>query len=389
MAAPEVPDVETREKLLAVLADFVAQNGAEPLLRAPVVPGPKAFPEPWAPSRAGVALLLRRLATYAELDRTIILDDQRFAKAPPTERKPATRVEFRQLTKDELRFALGYVGSDDVVGTLAHEIGVAYAALHRPSTAEPYRSVAAETVDVDTDRDQPRGSVATVYLGLGVVAANAAYQQYSRDGRFNGAFVPLEYDVLEAGYVRMSALAYLLAVQAIVQQRDAPAALSGPQRDEVVEWMRALRDARGELCERLGIAPDARALERAPIAAFTDARLDADSESLVRKTAFRWRTHRGGVGFIAGTVLGVGIAASVASRGVAPLFAFGGAAVGHLAGRRVRVPRCSACATVVVPTATVCRACGAALRGDIGSLAERLEAEERLEPSADESPPIE
>ena len=36
--------------------------------------------------------------------------------------------------------------------------------------ADPYRSAEAPTIDVDRDVDQPRGSVATVYLGLGVVA---------------------------------------------------------------------------------------------------------------------------------------------------------------------------------------------------------------------------
>ena len=415
MPGPEVPDRETREKLLGVLAELVAAGGAAPLLVEPVKPGPKAFPEPWAPTPAGVALLLRRLATYAGLDRVVanvasasaanagsanagaasssaanrgaaseramIVADQRFAKAPPTERKPATRVEFLQLTRGEARFALGHVGHDDVVGTLAHEIGVAYATLHRAPVADPYRSADAPTIDVDRDVDQPRGSVATVYLGLGVVAANAAYQQYSRDGVFNGAYVPLEYDVLEAGYLPMSQLAYLVAVQSVVRDRDAPpAGLSGPQRDEVAEWIRALREDRAELCARLGVAADAATPDRAAVTAFPDAVLEPDDgEPSERKTAFRWRTHRGGVGLIAGTVLGVGIAVTLASRGMVPWIAFGGAAGGHVIGRRVNVPRCSACATIVRADATVCRRCGAALRGDIASLSERLEAEERLE----------
>src|SRR5689334_17059230 len=132
MAEPQVPDRETRERLLGALADLIAHGGPEPFLRAPVVPGAKAFPEPWAPTRAGVALLLRRLATYAGLDtaaaregmpaseRAIRLDDQRFAKAPPTERMPATRVEFRRITREDIELAVGLVGTDDVVGTLAH-----------------------------------------------------------------------------------------------------------------------------------------------------------------------------------------------------------------------------------------------------------------------------
>jgi hypothetical protein len=56
--------------------------------------------------------------------------------------------------------------------------------------------------------------------------------------------------------------------------------------------------------------------------------------------------------------------------------------VGHVVGRFVSVPRCSACATIVAKTSTGCRKCGARLRGDISSLSQRLEAEERLEHQA-------
>jgi hypothetical protein len=101
------------------------------------------------------------------------------------------------------------------------------------------------------------------------------------------------------------------------------------------------------------------------------------------RTAFRWRTHRGGVGFFAGIVIGAGFAATVVSRGAAPLCLLAGAGVGHTAGRRVRVPRCSNCASVVAAAAGRCPHCGATLRGDIDRLDDRLEAEERLEAGPD------
>ncbi|HTL35937.1 MAG TPA: hypothetical protein VL326_22560, partial [Kofleriaceae bacterium] len=65
MAEPATPDTETREHLLGVLSDFVARTGAAPLLAEPVAPGEKNFPDPWAPTRAGVQLLLRRLVWHA------------------------------------------------------------------------------------------------------------------------------------------------------------------------------------------------------------------------------------------------------------------------------------------------------------------------------------
>lgn len=378
MGTPHQPDRETREQLLGVLAEWIAKGGAERFLLPPVAPGAAAFPEPWAPTTAGVHRLLRRLVWHAGIERGIELDDDRMAKAPPTERKPATRVELTEVDKDKAYFTLYLIGSDDIVGTLAHEIGVLHAALNRQDKADPYRTAEPPSITIDPDRDLERGSIATVYLGLGVLAANAAYQQYSSSGRFNGGYVPLEYDVLRAGAVPMSALAYLLAVQAVVRGDDEPPkGLAPPQRDEVADWMKVLGGQRGELRERIGIAAGERPGVRPEVVPLAD-ELPPVEEPPPRPVAFRWHTHRGGLGFVAGTVMGMGIA-FVISRGLMPITMVGGATAGHVIGRRVRAPRCSACATVVADDATGCASCGAALRGDIADLSERLEAEERLE----------
>jgi hypothetical protein len=408
MAQPAKPDTETREHLLAVLSDFIARTGAAPLLGEPVQPGEKMFPEPWAPTRTGVRLLLRRLvwhasaagidrATGSTTEREIVVEDKT-AGAPPTERKPATRCELHEVHKDKAVFVLGFVGNDDVVGTLAHEVGMLYAVTHRPDEPDPYRTAEPPVIAVDHDRDPERGSIATVYLGLGVLAANAAYQQYSRAGRFNGAYEPLEYDVLNAGALPMSSLAYLLAVQAIVRGEDeAPRGLKPPQRDEVEQWIDALEEDRDELLVRLGVAAadveGARAASREragrKVERFADADLRSaeDEETRSAKTAFRWHTHRGGVGLVLGTVSGIGLAATIGSPQAVGLMLLG-AGVGHVVGRFVSVPRCSACATIVAKDSTGCRKCGARLRGDIASLSQRLEAEERLEqrPHGDERP---
>ncbi|MBL0213216.1 MAG: hypothetical protein IPQ07_04985 [Myxococcales bacterium] len=379
--APRSPVAERRELLLGVLADLVARGGALPLLAPPVVPGVDAFPEPWRATRGGVRALLRRLAWHAGNPRTIELGDERLG-APPTERKPETRVGLTMVRAKQLQFRVEFLGEDDVAGTLAHELGVAHAAVNRPESVDPYRSGEQPEIEIDVERDHERGSIATVYLGLGVIAANAAFQEYSRPGRFNGGYSPLEYDVLRAGYLPMSELAYLLAVQAAVCGTGVPDGLGGPQRDEVSAWLSVLAPQRTELRERLGIPPDAEAVpHREKPERFADIDLAEDAPP-PRKTAFRWRTHRGGVGFVAGAVLGVGVAVAVATPSLTPLLIFGAAGGGHVVGRRVRVPRCTACASVVEVSATTCRACGAALRGDIAQLSDRLEAEERLEAEA-------
>ncbi len=378
MDVPSTPDRERCDSLLAVLIDLVARGGDAALLAPPIVPGEDAFPEPWRPTRGGVIALLRRLAWHAGNPRAIEVLDERLG-APPTERKPATRVTLTTVRPKEMAFRIEFVGTDDVAGTLAHEIGVAHAMLHRPDVADPYRAAEPTELEIDPDRDFERGSVATIYLGLGVLAANASFQQYSRPGRFNGGYSPLEYDVLSAGFLPMSELAYLLAVQAAVRGSGVPDGLSPPQRDEVAAWLAVLAPRADELAQKLGITREVAVVEPRPSAVrFADIDLDDDPPP-ARKNAFRWRTHRGGVGFVAGAVLGVGVSIAIASAGATPWIVLGVAASGHVFGRRVRVPRCSGCASIVVETSAHCRKCGASLRGDIDKLSDRLEAEERLD----------
>jgi hypothetical protein len=375
---PATPYAERRNALIAVLAELIGRGGATPFLAPPIAPGDGAFPDPWRATRGGVRGVLRRLAWHVGNNREIVLTDERLG-APPTERMPETRIGLTTVTGKQLAFRIEFLGEDDVAGTLAHELGVAHAAVNRPDQVDPYRTGEQPEIQIDVDRDHERGSIAAVYLGLGVIAANAAFQQYSRSGRWNGGYLPLEYDVLRAGYLPMSELAFLLAVQAVVRGTGAPAGLSGPQKDEVAAWVTALAGQQAQLRERLGIEPGAEIVEtRPPAVAFDDLDLDEDAPP-PRKNAFRWRTHRGGVGFIAGAVFGVGVAMAVAVPNAAPLIVIGAAGSGHVLGRRVRVPRCTNCASVVAATAATCPHCGATLRGDIADRADRLEAEERLE----------
>ncbi len=380
MAQPEQPDAASREQLLDVLGELIARGGAGPLLAPPVEPGPAAFPEPWAPTKAGVELLLRRLAAHAGLDRKIVVDDRRTAAAAPTDDVPLTQLAAVELTRDEARFELGFLGDDDIPGVFAHEVGVAYAALVRSQGDEPYRSAEPPAIAIDPEVDHQRGSIATVYLGLGVLAANAARQQHNILQRqsYHPLLVASVATFVEAGHLPLSQLGYLLAVQAVLRGETVPPpGLQPAQRDAVEAWLSALRGQGAELRARLGIASALRGRERPEVVPFGEVSL-AEAPAAPR-TAFRWRTHRGGVGLIAGAVLGLGVAAAIGSHGAAIGVLFGGAAAGHVVGRRVLVPRCSACASIVATNAQTCSKCGAALRGDIARLADRLEAEEQLE----------
>jgi len=371
---PEVPAAERREQLLAVLAEYVAQGGAAALLAPPVAPGRAAFPDAWEPTARGLETLLRRLAWHAGQPRSIVVIDERLG-APPTQRKPETHVELIAVRARELELTSWFVGEDDVAGTLAHELGVAHAVIARCADRDPYRAPEPPEIGVDPERDLERGSIATVYLGLGVLAANAAYQQYSGSGRFNGAYAPLEYDVLRAGYVPMSELAYLLAVQAVVRgEPEPPPGLSPPQRDEVLAWLDALRGRAGELRDRLGIEEGARGEARPIATPFEDVARD---HARRRRIAFRWQTHRASEGFLAGVLVAAVAALIAMPQGLIP-FVVGGAVIGLSVGRSRRIARCSTCATAIAIDAATCHRCGATMYGDIARRSDRLEAEERV-----------
>jgi hypothetical protein len=376
---PAVPDETRRERLLSTTADLVARGGAAQLVLPPVKPGSAAFPDPWKPTRGGITALLRRLVWHAGGlgERSVAVDDQRLG-APPTERKPQTRVELTEVRPHELAFAVGYIGEDDIVGTCAHEVGVACAVMYRPGEADPYRTQEHAVVAVDA-RDLERGSIATVYLGLGVLAANAAFQQYSSRVAVD-AYQPTVYEVHRAGYADMSDLAFLLAVQAVVRgEATAPPGLGPPQKDEVTAWIVALAPQADALRERLGVRDVERGTTRPNPVRFTDVDMREDPEP-AKRTGFRWETNRSGAGMFAGLALGFGIALAVAPSQLAFMsISMAGVGAGNVVGRKMRAIRCSNCAHVVGAGAQRCGKCGSLMRGDIKRLAERLEAEERLE----------
>jgi hypothetical protein len=394
---PSRPDAETCGHLVSALAELVAAGGAGSLLAPPVVPTGAAFPERWRATPTGVVLLLRRLAWHARLDADIALRDDR-VPAPPTERRPPTRVELVRVRGNVLELSLVHLGRDDIGGTLAHEIGVAHVLLARRTEGSPYRTAAAApdaevaeddeaaTTDAATpidDADLERGSIATVYLGLGVLAANAAFQQYS-SGRWTGGYAALEYDVLRAGYVEMSDLAFLLAVQAVVRggrKPSPPPGLSPPQRDEVVAWIAALRRDGNDLRARLGIAADAITAPAQPVEAFDDAGEPAgEGDASAQRIAFRWRSHRAGAGFLVGGAVGFALAIVAPARPLAiPLGLLAAATgFGYATGRRTQQTKCSRCLASVRANTACCSRCNSALRGDIARLDDRLEAEEML-----------
>jgi len=375
--APTAPDGADREWLLDALAELIERRGPAGFLAPPIAPGPAAFPEPWRPTRAGVAVVARRCAAHAGLDgvRIDVIDAR---PTPRVEPKEATDLEVDEVGPDHATLSLHLLGADDVAGTTCHAIGVVIAATARLGADGPFRGTQVLGADEDTRR---RGAAAAICAGFGVLAVNAAYQQYSFGTPING-YARVDYRVIRAGAVPMSALAFLVAVQAEVRGADLPGGLKGPQRDEARAWRRALAGRRDALRARLGIDLDAPTPDdRPPLGTVEDEPEDAEDEPvrIVGHGVFLVPGDAAGFGTMLG-MLGGAIAIGVASfwhpLGLALGAAIGGLG-GYVAGKRRVHDRCADCDVAVGAGAKRCPRCDGVLGRRIRHRNDRLAEAEK------------
>lgn len=419
---PAAPTIEDARWLLAELAALCEVAGPRRLLRPPVRPDREAFPEPWQPTIAALAGLVETLCVHADAPGLGIAVDDLRAMAVSTDRLRVTEVEVAPGdVARRPRFGVLSIGDDDVAGTLAHEVGVVLAAAMPRVDGSPYRGagladhdedVAADASDAGAPDEPPasaaarmrratqraQGSVAAVWAGLGVLAANASFQQRSGGAyRIERGFAPLDYTIVRAGHLPLPALAFLLAVQARVRGVEvAPAGLGGPQGDEVSAWLRALGPDASALRAALGVTADDVAVPAsARTASPWPARTPAPTDELIGRDepgaagmslddptlgvtargsrrgqpVYRVAYRRTGTGFVAGLAVGGG---AFALTGQA-LAMVGGLGVGFLIGTFTKVDRCATCIEVLPASATACPRCGGDIAGRIASRDRRLD----------------
>jgi hypothetical protein len=262
-----------------------------------------------------VARALARTLWHAHFDVEAVLDDARAPAVPGEGMLRETRVALVRAEGKRIEIELTTLGNDDVAGKLAHEVGRAFVA--GGTDDHPFRA---------TDGDIPEpalGSIAAVYLGLGVVAANAAYHSRSA-GELVGRTAYHEHRVDVAGGLDARDLAFLLAVQATA---------SAPSEPRPVV-------ARGKLDER----------------------------ALTQRNLGRVRERDLGGAMTLGTVGGslAGVVAGVVIAGD-PVFIGGGTVLGLIGGaiygRVVRRSRCTGCGCYVKVSDAECRRCGGRFEG--------------------------
>lgn len=252
------PPTHEQQTLLARLAMLIRQFGAERFTKAPLVRADERdFPETWEPTPTGVHRLLYRLCWHAHWEPEIVVEDVRPAKAPEARMLLASEIELASATPQTLTFSIGAIGNDDIAGLLSHRIGQAFV---ETAPGDPFR---AGTSDIS----ETAGSVAAIYLGLGVLAANSSmYRRY--ESRVVARSVVEEQYVAQVGGLSIADATFLVAVQDIVREdfQGALETLHKPQAEWLERWKELLDPHEDELRAMLELdSAEPHALIRDPV----------------------------------------------------------------------------------------------------------------------------
>lgn len=393
-----LPPPDARVWLLEQLAALVKARGVGPLAGNPLVePTEDFFPDPWAGGEPSVRRLARRLLRYAGVEEhpvEVTVLDEGNAIAAGT-----SGVSFEGLRQGTLHFAVQSAAMRDplvVVPAMARAVSEAYRRVHRLPVG-------------DDARHQRLVDVTAVYLGFGLLTANAALRHAGSGGGWGrrGNRTRTRLGVLDP-----QSVGFLLAVQLEVRE------LKGRARRLVLRKLMAnpagfvraaqpvLERLEPPLLTQLGLPPkdqwppppDLDAL-RAPFE--DEPEDDEDAEPEERKDEERgvlgmnegkpvFRVERSKAMRLAKmlalpTVM-LGMLSGRMNMGIEiPMWQAGAAAVGLgllglLVGRMMQDRRCSEpkCGTELDPQMKVCPRCGGTIMGVIGHPKERLAAEEAL-----------
>jgi hypothetical protein len=376
---PEWPLSAHREELVRDLATFIAAGGAWRFARGPVVAARASnFPEPWQETRDGVARVIGRVTWHAHLDVELAVEDLRRPTAPRRQLLRDTKLALVQADRERFAFGLTSIGNDDVAGIVSHAIGHAYAT-SCASDGHPFRDAGAAV-------STALGSLATVYLGLGVLAANAALHDRSAGENVGNSAIHAHQTAC-AGGLPWQDLAFALAVQVTVRDDvlDGIDTLHASQRELLAAWCDVLDDHEATLAELLALGdvdaetPPVRPVEpRAAIVHGEHAERDLVRANLGHPV---FRTRAGS------RAAEHGFYGALASIPVillgAPIIALGvglaGIVAGTVYGNRFKRFRCASCGTFMARDAAECTHCGGRVAGEVRRASDRLEAEEALD----------
>jgi hypothetical protein len=254
----ELPSPEVREGLLDALKALLERKGVERFVRAPLVEAaPRFFPDPWTPDLDGVRALALRLLAYAGL-AWMDVDVEPFDGEEEVElggmgevrsrRKQGAVAWFQGIEDDCCLFGVELELLDDperLVGALAHEV------------AHAWRSHHGLMVE-DAELEEELTDLTTVYLGFGILTVNGTYR-YRAKGEISGGMAQTEWSFVQAGYLPLEAMCFLLAAQVVARRMESSEVrrLQGLlEPNQAASFRRALRELESDvdaLAERLRI----------------------------------------------------------------------------------------------------------------------------------------
>ncbi|MCY1054128.1 hypothetical protein [Nannocystis sp. SCPEA4] len=391
-----LPDEERREWLLARLGELLRRADWQQFVCTPIVlPRPEFFPDRFTRSASGVLRLIRRLFRYADLELAAEVELYE-GRPPPSQLTGASYHHegaaglFLGIDGEVAYFGVDLALLDDpggITATLAHEVAHAFRTHHA-------------LCEDDRDLEEALTDLTTVFLGFGVLNANAALRHRSQaihDGTFRS-----QWSVQRIGYLSPQELCFALAVQ-IYARGTGREAVEACLETNQASWFRAamrwLARERPGLEGELGLpppetwpAPDSVAKLTRPLGDTHD-ELEVDvpiAPALPEKVAnvgrpvFRvWRRQRADQAMLALPIAIAGLlacvwAATVHDAWIAVAVVVTAGAIGLL-GRRWR-PCCSEpeCRVLLTRASTTCPGCGGSVAGDIERAEDRLAAEEAL-----------
>lgn len=393
-----LPPASARAWLLEQLGTLVRARGVAPLVSAPLIePSPAFFPDPWAGGEASVKRLAQRLLRYAGIEgmpvKVAVLDE---GNAPAS---GSGGVSFEGLRQGTLEFAVQTAAMRDplvVVPAMARAVAEAYRRVHR--------------LPIGTEAPQQRlVDVTAVYLGFGLLTANAALRMAGSGGGWGRRSTRTR---TRLGVLDPQSVGFLLAAQLHVR------GLRGKELRAVLRKLEAnpaafvkaaepvLESEQPPVAERLGLPPREQWPPVPELAVLTaplpDEGDDEDAAPEERKDEERgvpgmnagkpvFRVERSKAlrlaKLLALPVFLLGMAASRMQVGDMhfPTWETGAAAVvlgvlGLVVGRFLPDRRCSEpkCGQALDVEMTACPRCGGTIMGVIHHPRERLAAEEAL-----------
>lgn len=407
-----LPLPDQAEWLLDGLARLVAARGPAQLVSHAIIePTKQYFPDVWAGTPRAVEILARRLLGYAGIqhleaivDTDALLDEREAGECALDQ--PDLPIWFAGLAEGSCLFGVREDALEDAeiaAAALAHAVAHAFRA---------HLGIAAGGASEGTYRERPAAArqldaleerltdVTTVYLGFGVIMANAAERKRSQ-GEVRGSMATWKITTTCVGSLEPQAMSYLLAAQALARGMTARErkALSGRLDTNQAAFFEAACKSIGAenidgLRARLGVP----APEKWPAPPDLDAltRPDPDtSGALVSRgrpdtplanqgrPVFRVVGHQGVSFTILFVLLGMfpaGIAFSFTVGWTAAAMA-GLGVIGYFVGKARRRDECSdgQCGGPLARGLKECPKCGGKIVGEIERREDRLAALEALE----------